>query len=120
MKLYLAGPMRGYPAFNHPAFDTAAQQLRAAGYEVFSPAEHDREQGLADDGDPAAEEAMIRQLMKAGVIWLMDEADAIALLPGWQASSGCRAEVALADAVGMTHAPWREWLMSFPRSPGVT
>ena len=41
-KYYLAGPMTRYKYFNFPAFDTAAYTLRAQGYEVFSPADHDR------------------------------------------------------------------------------
>ena len=43
MKLYLAGPMRGMPFFNFPAFKDAAAQLRAKGHYVFNPAERDEE-----------------------------------------------------------------------------
>ncbi len=41
VKIYLSGPMSGYPSFNIPAFDDAARQLRANGYQVVSPAEQD-------------------------------------------------------------------------------
>ena len=47
VKLYLAGgPMRGYEAFNHPAFHRATKLLRDLGHDVFSPAEHDNSVGL--------------------------------------------------------------------------
>ncbi len=42
-KVYLAGPMRGLPLFNFPAFADAAAKLRAQGYDVFSPAERDEQ-----------------------------------------------------------------------------
>lgn len=41
MILYLAGPMRGIPEFNFPAFMSAAADLRAQGHIVFNPAERD-------------------------------------------------------------------------------
>ena len=41
MKLYLAGPMRGVPEFNFPAFFRAAAQLEREGHIVFNPAAKD-------------------------------------------------------------------------------
>ena len=35
MKLYLAGPMRGLPLCNFPAFDAAAAWLTSKGHIVF-------------------------------------------------------------------------------------
>ncbi len=37
--LYLSGPMSGHEDDNFPAFDEAAEALRAAGYRVINPAD---------------------------------------------------------------------------------
>ena len=101
MKIYLAGPMRNIQNFNFPAFDLAAERLRAQGYEVFSPADHDREvYGEQIETDPTGFD--IRDALRADTGWICRHADAVALLPGWQASMGARAESALAEALGLT------------------
>ena len=38
-RVYVAGPMRGYVDYNYPAFDSACEVLREAGYDVVSPHE---------------------------------------------------------------------------------
>jgi hypothetical protein len=111
VKLYLAGPMTGIAHYNFPAFDEAAAKLREAGHTVFNPAEHDRETGfdavaLNLKGTEAAEHGFsLRDALKADLSWICDNADGIALLPNWQGSKGVRAEVALADALGITAYP---------------
>jgi hypothetical protein len=90
-KVYLAGPMRGYPEYNYPAFHTHAAELRALGYEVFNPAEHD---SLFKHGG-------IRMVMAFDTQMVCMWADMIAVLPGWEESLGAKAEVALAAAVGV-------------------
>lgn len=110
MKVYLAGPMRNHPWFNFPAFDYAAKILREQGWEVFSPAERDREvygpeieDNQTGDEDKIANPACtIRDCMKADCLWICDHADAIALLPGWEKSTGATAERALGIALGLT------------------
>jgi nucleoside 2-deoxyribosyltransferase len=97
MKIYLAGPMRGVPESNFPMFDRAAERLREQGYEVFSPADHDRE----SDNLPGPEFS-IRKALAADTGWICRHADAIALLPGWENSRGAKAELALAEALGIT------------------
>jgi hypothetical protein len=41
VKIYIAGPMRGIPEFNFPAFRDMAFWLRNQGHIVFNPAERD-------------------------------------------------------------------------------
>jgi hypothetical protein len=106
VKVYLAGPMRGIADFNFPAFFKAAEVLRAQGYKVFSPAEKD----IEDHGDavyknnPTGDVALaasrtsfdIRAAIWADLEYIVWEADAIALLPGWEKSKGVMAELATA------------------------
>lgn len=111
MKVYLAGPMRGLPEFNFPAFRAAAKKLRSSGYFVFSPAEKDMEVHGVDiskgNATGSEEEATkvhgfdLRRALADDTQWICREADAIALLPGWDRSSGARAEHALACALGL-------------------
>lgn len=108
MKIYLAGPMRGIPEFNFPAFDAGSAELRTAGYEVFSPADKDRET-MRVTGKPI-EALTIRECMLVDTEWICTQAEGIALLPGWEASSGANAEVALAKAIGIPSKPIDEWL----------
>jgi hypothetical protein len=111
MKIYLAGPMRGRPEFNFPAFRQAAAALRAAGHQVFSPAERDIERHGADisvgnhSGDEEAAARKygfdLRVALGEDLAWICAHADAIALLPGWRGSKGATAERAAAFALGL-------------------
>ena len=107
MRLYLAGPMRGYEAFNHPAFHCATKLLRDQGHTVFSPAEHDNSVGLDTagmTGDDAEYESLgfsLRTLLAADLAWICGEADALVMMPGWEASPGARAEAAVALALSL-------------------
>ena len=108
-KIYLAGPMRGIPQFNYPAFAAGAAKLRALGHEVFSPAEYDHKTygvSLANEAgsveQAAAEHGFdLRKALAADLTWICTEADAVALLPGWERSKGVAAERAAALALGL-------------------
>ena len=80
-KVYVSGPMTGYPNHNFPAFHKAAKRLRKAGYEVISPAELD-ENGVALDWA----NCLIRDLI------FMFTCRYIATLPGWTKSNGAGLE----------------------------
>jgi len=101
MNIYLAGPMRGYPEFNFPAFMKAASELRSQGHTVFNPAERDIERdGVSwgeqvPDGDIVKSEALgfdRRVAILDDLQYIINHADAIALLPGWRESKGANAE----------------------------
>lgn len=110
LNVYLAGPMRGKPKFNFPAFAKAAKELREDGYTVFNPAERDvRKYGKKIMENPrgtikkaAAQVGFsLREALASDTAWLCKTADAIALLPGWRKSKGAKAELALAKALGL-------------------
>ena len=78
------------PQFNYPAFDKAAKRLRAAGHEVFNPADNDRDKGysqeIADAGGKVSP-ALKRRIIQDDLLWIINHADAIAFLPGWDGKS---------------------------------
>lgn len=89
-KLYLSGPMTGYPDFNYPSFDLAAATLRELGYEVFNPAEQfDRDQSRD-----------WTEYMRVDIQAILS-CDEVVVLDGWEGSLGARLEVAVAHAVGI-------------------
>lgn len=95
-RIYLAGPMTGYPELNFPAFHAEAARLRSLGYDVVNPAEI--------NPDPAADwidcmRADIRELVTCGTI---------ATLPGWEQSKGATFEASIADRLAMNRVMARD------------
>jgi dATP/dGTP diphosphohydrolase/uncharacterized protein DUF4406 len=95
--------MSGIECFNFAAFDRAAELGRARGWDVVSPAEHDRAMGLDETDYPTGDVQKLmteRPTFMIGTVeWDLEQVrqcDAIALLPGWSASTGARAELAVA------------------------
>ncbi len=99
-KLYISGPMTGIDDDNRPAFAAAARQLRAAGYEVVSPAELDDNERV-----PMTWHDYLRRDIKV----LMD-CDAVATLPGWRESRGAKVETNLAMSLDMPVHHVMHWL----------
>lgn len=91
-KVYLAGPMTGYPEHNYPQFKMAAARLREAGIAVVSPAE------LHDGDTTRPREYYIRRDLLA---LLESDIEAVVVLPGWQESSGAQLELEVAFEVGI-------------------
>jgi len=105
-KAYLAGPMRGIPLYNFPAFDAARDRLVDRGWDVISPADLDRAVGL-DPADLPPDhdwrswgEASPNSTIKRDIAGVL-ESDALFLLPGWENSVGAKAEVGVATWAGL-------------------
>jgi hypothetical protein len=102
--VYLAGPMRGYPEFNFPAFHKAAADLRRMGFTVISPAEMDLAAGI-DPKTVTVTQEMLRDFAArdlTAVINLRPECgDGVAVLAGWKQSRGAQAEVMTARWMGL-------------------
>lgn len=105
-KIYIAGPMTGYPEFNFPAFFTAQYTLEKLGWTVFNPANKDAEAGVVNGAGWA--EGDDQKLMASGwdfkdaFLWDVTkviEGDGIYMLSGWEKSSGACAEHAVAVAI---------------------
>lgn len=98
MTIYIAGPMTGLPDNNYPAFRSAADALADRGHEVEDPS-------LNENPTPGDYHGWLR----AGLAQLI-RCDAVALLPGWEASGGARLEVTVAATLGLRVAPLDHWL----------
>ena len=91
--------MQGVKDFNYPTFNTAAKLLRDNGVSVLNPAEF-------FDGDTTRpREDYLRQ----GLAMVATSADAVVLLGGWQDSAGVRAELDLADGLGIPAYEFKDY-----------
>jgi hypothetical protein len=89
MLVYLSGPMSGYPEWNYPAFNRAAEVLRKNDHIVINPAETaggctrlSRTQFLYID------------------VGYVQASELVVLLPGWEMSKGALLEAHIADELG--------------------
>lgn len=97
-RIYISGPITGMPNLNKPAFNTAAAQLRAAGFEAVNPIQN----GVPDSAPWAAH---MREDIK-----LLMACQGVATLPGTAASRGARLELHIARAIGIPVMTAQQWL----------
>lgn len=100
--VYVAGPMTGFPDQNYPAFNAAAEKLRALGYGVLNPVDCEQDN---DTGAPQAWSWYMRRALA-----MLIRADAVALLPGWEMSRGAMLEVHVSEQLGMDIRALDGWL----------
>lgn len=93
-RIYVSGPMTGKRMLNFAAFDRARDALEADGWDVISPADHDRSIGA----DPLK---LDRHKLMAWDIGRVLSCHAIHLLRGWERSEGACTELAVAKAIGL-------------------
>jgi hypothetical protein len=95
MKVYLSGPMTGYPEYNYPAFAAASKWLReVAQFEVESPHENPSPE------TPLPEDDMWEYYMKL-CKKQVERCEAIVLMAGWPESRGARQELTWSVERGM-------------------
>lgn len=94
-KVYIAGPMTGLPDLNFRAFFDAEAELLRAGYEPLNPARNECTGWLP------CMRAALRQIA---------ECDGLALLPGWQNSTGATIERNLVLSLDLPVRTIDSWL----------
>jgi len=107
MDLYISGPMTGYPEFNKPAFEEAAESaLKDGRFDVVV--------------NPTADRPRGRQwvdYMKADLKELLD-CNAIAMLKGSKKSKGARLEFKIAEELGFEIFVFSEGVFKTVPYPG--
>ena len=126
---YVCGPMTGMKDFNFPLFDQVTELARSQGLSVISPAEFDREHGIDPSVDPdsverarRADPNLIQTIVQRDTQVIVglerDKGDGLILLPGWEHSTGGRAEIALALWMGLAfkrvRTTWHGQLLDIP------
>lgn len=101
--VYVAGPMTGIPDFNYPAFNAAEKALAHAGYFVLNPTHAERHNPTP--GTPQTWDWYMRHCIR-----MVLDADALALLPGWENSRGATLEHTIATALALDIRPLNDWL----------
>jgi hypothetical protein len=106
VRIYIAGPMRGYPEHNFPAFDKAEKEIAAAGHIPVSPHQAPKQDSPTN-------------YLKYDIALLVS-CDAICLLSGWEASIGAKCEVAVALSLSLLFVDECGRIVKAPDSVTIT
>jgi hypothetical protein len=97
--LYISGPMTGYDQFNRPAFNAAREHLQAQGFSVIVPGD-DEEHTIRERLAWRVEQPKRAAYMFRDFLHVLT-ANGVAVLEGWQDSPGSKAEVLVAQEIGL-------------------
>ena len=97
--IYISGPMTNITDGNMHAFDEAEKQLKQLGYEVINPHKTSEELNIrfSEMGKVPTYEDYLRE----DIIQMLENCDAVLVLPGWRLSKGSKLEIANALACGI-------------------
>lgn len=107
MRVYIAGPIKGYVNGNREKFLEAAALLRDMGHEPVNPHDIPANHEGPCIGGPSSVEGHDHRYgcyLRDDIMVLMF-CDAIALLPGWQNSKGAATEAHVAQSIGLPEIP---------------
>lgn len=89
MRVYIAGPMTGYPDYNYPAFDAKAREIEEWGHTPVNPTQIGQNEGWSHE-----------DYMRAALTLLLT-ADGVVFLPGFERSKGAMLELTVSTALNM-------------------
>lgn len=98
MKIYISGPMTGYPEYNLPAFSSAHAMLTMKGLTAVNP------------GAPGVIEGHTWRDYMRDALHLLTDCDAMCMLPGWSISKGATIEHLVGETLGMDIRELTDWL----------
>jgi hypothetical protein len=75
--IYISGPITGLPDLNKPAVRPCGRELRSSGHAVINPHEI---------GEPSEDLLPWESYLRADLIAMLQHADGLAMLPGWEAA----------------------------------
>ena len=103
-KIFISGPMTGYPDFNFPLFNKVSEILTSQGFDVVNPVtickKYKRERVLSDK---TVFDSMISEQQDAE-----RKCTTLLLLPKWEESIGVRLELQTAIELKMKIIQWRD------------
>jgi hypothetical protein len=97
-KVYIAGPMTGYPLYNFEQFFAWAAAIRSVGDTPLNPAEHDVSKMF---NGWVYNEADYDEIIEYDLNLIRKEADRMFMLRGWNFSKGAQMEHSLAVELGL-------------------